>query len=185
MGSILSFLILMISMNIALKFKQHQLFADLYQAHYAWLYHWLLKKLRQNEQAEDVAQDTFMRILYAQNFENITHPKSYLAQTATRIIIDQARRKQIEQAYLDYLTAQDQQYEIETPESILLAVELLERVARMLDGLPEQPRQIFLMRYLEGLTQLQIAEQLNISRRMVQGALAKAIQHCDQILQHD
>lgn len=175
---------LIIRMNIALKHQQQQLFASLYQAHYGWLYHWLLKKLRQNEQAEDVVQDTFIRFLSTPNFENIEHPKSYLAQTATRIIIDQARRKQLEQAYLDYLTV-NEQHELETPENILLAVELLERVARMLDGLAEQTRQIFLMRYLEGLTQLEIAEQLDISRRVVQGALIKAIQHCDQILQND
>lgn len=172
-------------MNALLNFKRNQLITQLYQEHYFWLYSWLMKKLKQTEQAEDVAQDTFVRILNGQNIENISYPKSFLAQTATRIIIDQSRRKQLEQAYLDYLTVQEPQTDRNTPENILLAIELLDRIAKMLDGLQDQARQIFLMRYLDGLSQTEIAIQLNITRRVVQLALIKAIQHCDIILLDD
>ncbi|OEY97267.1 sigma-70 family RNA polymerase sigma factor [Acinetobacter qingfengensis] len=170
-------------MNATLNFHQSQFIAALYQENYTWLYAWLIKKLKQQEYAEDILQDTFYRIIKLPPSTIIHHPRSYLAQTATRIIIDQARRKQVEQAYLDYLSAQDAQYNLETPENILLAVELLDRIATMLDGMDEKIRQIFLLRYLEDLNQLEIAEQLQLSRRQVQLALIKAIQHCDYILQ--
>ncbi|WP_157758127.1 sigma-70 family RNA polymerase sigma factor [Acinetobacter larvae] len=154
----------------------------LYREHYAWLYVWLCNRLQQNSHVEDVLQDTFVKLLKSNLVEQIQHPKSYLAQTASRIIIDQARRKYIEQAYLDYLATHQQDSDCNTPENILCAIELLERLASMLEGLDAQVRQIFLLRYLDELTQLQIAARLNLSRGTVQRALIHAIQHCDAII---
>lgn len=169
-------------MSPAIHQTQKKFFERLYRENYAWLYYWLLKNLKQCENAQDVVQDTFETVLNAQEITKIQHPKSFLAKVATRIIIDQSRRRTIEQAYIDYLSLQAMQHDLTTPENIILAVELLERIAKMLDGLDAQIRQIFLLRYIDGLTQLEIAEQLNISRRVVQLALIKALQHCDSIV---
>ena len=37
--------------------------AELYKAHYGWLYGWLYKKLGSAENAEDVLQDTFTKLI--------------------------------------------------------------------------------------------------------------------------
>ena len=161
---------------------EKHLFALLYQAHYTWLYYWLLKRVEGVAQAEDVVQDTFVKILRAGNVLNIQQPKSFLIKTATRVIIDQKRRKVIEQAYLDYLQLNSQPYDEADPEQIVLAIETLDRIALMLNGLPERARNVFLARYLDGHQQTKIATDLGISRRTVQLDLVKALQHCDVIL---
>jgi RNA polymerase sigma factor (sigma-70 family) len=162
--------------------SQNHLIASLYQEHYAWLYAWLSKKIIPHDQVEDIAQDTFCKLLKLSQPPLIQHPKSYLAQTASRIMIDQARRRQIEQSYLEYLSAQQATHHHDSPENILVAIELLDRLAWMLDDLAEPMRQVFLLRYMDGLNQLQIAERLELSRRQVQLLLIKAIHHCDQIV---
>ncbi|WP_353171854.1 sigma-70 family RNA polymerase sigma factor [Acinetobacter rudis] len=162
--------------------NEHSLLSQLYKAHYSWLYYWLLKKMDGAAQAEDVLQDTFIKILRAGDTLNIQKPKSYLIKTATRIIIDQKRRKVIEQAYLEYLQLNGAQYDDTNPEQVIIAIETLDRIAMMLDGLPERVRKVFLARYLEGHQQMKIAEDFAISRRTVQLDLIKALQHCDAIL---
>lgn len=162
--------------------SEQDFLAKLYQEHYSWLYFWLLKKLEGRAQAEDVVQDTFVKILRAGKVLQIEQPKPYLIKTATRVIIDLKRRRKIEQAYLDYFESFEQGGDENSPEKILVAIETLDRIAMMLNGLIERTRQIFLARYLDGYSQLQIAEMLGISRRTVQYDLMKALQHCDAIL---
>ena len=49
--------------------NEHSLLSQLYKAHYSWLYYWLLKKMDGAAQAEDVLQDTFIKILRAGDTE--------------------------------------------------------------------------------------------------------------------
>lgn len=170
----------MLKMNVLQ--NEQSLLAKLYQEHYSWLYFWLLKKVEGSSQAEDILQDTFLKILTAGKVFSIEQPKPYLMKTATRVIIDQKRRKKIEQAYLDYLTNFVSDEDVNTPEQMVLAIETLDRIAMMLDGLTERTRQIFLARYLDGYSQIQIADTFGVSRRTVQYDLIKALQHCDAIL---
>jgi RNA polymerase sigma factor (sigma-70 family) len=170
-------------MNTTAKHAQ-KFFEGIYRDNYAWLYHWLFRQLKQPHQAEDVAQDTFVKLLSIE-LESVQYPKSFLAKIATRIVIDQARRKQIEQAYLEYLSLQHQQQDMASPESIVLAVELFARIVHMLQGLEPMAQQVFLMSYIDQLSQEQIAIQLHLTRRQVQYALIKALAHCDCILSAD
>lgn len=86
----------MLKMNVLQ--NEQSLLAKLYQEHYSWLYFWLLKKVEGSSQAEDILQDTFLKILTTGKVFSIEQPKPYLMKTATRVIIDQKRPKKIEQA---------------------------------------------------------------------------------------
>lgn len=171
-------------MDDALDLSRKKFLEHLYRDNYAWLYAWLWKNLKQQQDAEDVLQSTFVKVLSV-DATSISHPKSYLAKIATRIVIDQARRKQIEQAYLQYLAGQAIAHDVASPEQILLALELFERIAKMLHGLDALSQQVFLLCYIEHISQAQIAEQLQLTRRQVQYALIKAMQHCDLVLRSD
>ncbi|HJH18919.1 MAG TPA: RNA polymerase subunit sigma, partial [Pseudomonas lactis] len=54
----------------------------LYRDHHGWLQGWLRKRLGDREQAADVAQDTFLRLLVAGRFPGDKESRSYLAQIA-------------------------------------------------------------------------------------------------------
>ncbi len=68
----------------------------------------------------------------------------------------------------------------ETPsiEARTLVLELLESIARMLEGLKPKVRQAFLLAQCEGLTHKHIAEQMGLSLRSVERYVADALYHC-------
>ena len=153
----------------------------LYREHHGWLFVWLRKKLGCPHHAADLAHDTFIRILSLTHAPCLHEPRAYLTITAKRLIIDQARRRQIEQSYLAELAlAAETMRNFPSPVEILAVVEALTQISAALDGLAEKPRLAFLLHYLDGQTHAAIASQLGVSTRMVQKYLARALVHCHQ-----
>ena len=153
---------------------------ELYSQHHGWLFTWLRRKLGCTHNAADVAQDTFARILHArESVTAIREPRAYLSTTARRLIIDQARRKQIEHAYLQELMLTVETLEgFQSPEQIHTTLQALEHIAFMLEGMHDNVRQAFVLYYLEDLTQQQIARHLKLSERTVRKYLIQALLHC-------
>ncbi|WDZ98214.1 sigma-70 family RNA polymerase sigma factor [Herbaspirillum sp. WKF16] len=158
---------------------QQQL-SSLYRSHHGWLHGWLRKKLGCGHHAADVAHDTFLRIVASRDaLLGMREPRAFLTTTAKRLLIDQARRQNIEQAYLAELAAlADRLPGYPSPEEILLAVQALQQIGAALEGLPGKPREAFLLHYLEGMSQAEVAAALGVSARMVHKHLVKALLHC-------
>ncbi|MNN39039.1 putative RNA polymerase sigma factor FecI [compost metagenome] len=127
----------------------------LYSHHHGWLTTWLRSRLGNAADAADLAQDTFVRLLQRTERLELKAPRAFL-----RTI-----------AHLP---------EAQTPsaESRALVLELLERIARMLEGLKPKVRKAFLLAQCDGLTHKQIAEQMGLSLRSVERYVADALYHC-------
>lgn len=158
--------------------------STLYSEHHSWLFGWLRRKLGCAHNAADLAQDTFTRILNArESVATLREPRAFLSTTARRLIIDQARRKKIEHAYLHELALTAQALEgFQSPEQILTTLEALEQIAFILEGMHEKVRQAFVLYYLDGLKQCEIARQLGLSDRTVRKYLIQALLHCSHSL---
>lgn len=157
---------------------------ELYCEHHGWLFGWLRRKLGCAQNAADLAQDTFTRILNArESVATLREPRAFLSTTARRLIIDQVRRKKIETAYLQELALTAQALEgFQSPEQILTTLEALEQIAFILEGMLDKQRQAFVLYYLDGLTQSEIARQLELSDRTVRKYLIQALLHCSHSL---
>ena len=157
---------------------------ELYCEHHGWLFGWLRRKLGCAQNAADLAQDTFTRILNArESVATLREPRAFLSTTARRLIIDQVRRKQIENAYLQELALTAEALEgFQSPEQILTTLEALEQIAFILEGMQDKARQAFVLYYLDGLTQSEIARQLKLSDRTVRKYLIQALLHCSHSL---
>lgn len=158
---------------------QQQL-SSLYRSHHGWLHGWLRKKLGCTHQAADIAHDTFLRIVASRDaLLGVREPRAFLTTTARRLMIDQARRQAIEQAYLAELALlADSLPGYPSPEEMLLAVQALQQIGSALEGLADKPRQAFLLHYLDGRSQAEVAADLGVSVRMVHKYLVKALLHC-------
>lgn len=152
----------------------------LYQGHHGWLLGWLRRRLHCPHNAADLAQDTFIRVLCAGPYVAPREPRAFLATVARRLLIDNGRRKRLEQAYRDEL----EQWALEleqapSPEQILLAVQVLEGIDRALSRMAPRVREAFILRHLDGLSQNEIAVRLGVSLRTVQVDLVLALEACD------
>jgi RNA polymerase sigma-70 factor (ECF subfamily) len=158
-----------------------QSIALLYSDHHGWLQGWLRRKLNCSQQAADLAQDTFVRLLSKPEPQALREPRAYLTTVARGLMINHWRRQGLEQAYQEELAARPEATS-PSPEERRLILETLEEIARLLDGLPPRVREIFLRSQLEGQTYPVIAEQLGISVNVVQKAMLRATAQCYRAL---
>ncbi|CAB3842068.1 sigma-70 family RNA polymerase sigma factor [Achromobacter sp. SIMBA_011] len=151
--------------------------ASLYVDYRPWLVDRLRFRLRNHADAEDLASETFLQVASVREPVPIAEPKAYLSTIARRLLFHFWRRRELEQAYLQWLTlhAADS---APSPESQALAVETLLRVDTMLAGLPPAVRAVFLYSQLDGLTYAEIGLRMGLSVRTVQRHFAQALERC-------
>jgi RNA polymerase sigma-19 factor, ECF subfamily len=156
---------------------QQQRLNVLYQQHHSWLQGWLRKKLGCVFDAADLTHDTFLRIAFQRELEQLREPRAYLRTVAHGLMVNQLRRRSLEQNYLELLS---QLPVTDTPsvERQAILLETLHEIDSMLDGLSPRVRTAFLMVQLEGTPHAEIAQQLNVSVSSVRKYLAQALAHC-------
>ena len=155
----------------------------LYCRHNSWLIGWLAKTLGCPQNAADLAQDTFVRVMTRCDATAVSEHRPWLLTIAKRLLIDKSRRRQLEQAYLAELQLSLQATAVApSSEQILMAVQTLELIASALDTLAEKPRQAFLLRYVDCLTQADIAGQLGVSITMVRKYLVQGLVACHEFI---
>lgn len=122
--------------------------ASLYSDHHGWLKKWLTHKLKSVYDADDVAQDTFVRIMAGGSLSTIRDPKSFLCTIANRVMIDLFRRNALERAWLEMLSQLPEELS-PSPEQRQSQLELLQQIDAMLDGLNVKAREAFYSRSLK------------------------------------
>lgn len=167
--------------NLAPQPSPPQSIAGLYGLHHGWLVNWLRGRLGCSQQAADIAQDTFLRVLLADRraplAAQLVEPRHYLVTVAKRVMVDGFRRRSVEQAYLQLLAEQPEQYAL-APEERLMLLETLQALDAMLSGLGPRVKQAFLLSQLQGLGYKAIAAQLGGTVSSVTKYIAKATEHC-------
>lgn len=156
---------------------QSELIGALYRDHRTWLVTWLRRNVACPQRAEDLSQDTFVRLLKREQLDYPREPRAFLAAIAKGLLFDYFRRAALEQAYLSELMLIP---EAEQPslEEQLLILEDLKTIDRMLGKLSSKARAAFLYNRLEGLSHGEIAERLGVSPSRVRQYLAQGMRQC-------
>lgn len=149
----------------------------LYSTHHNWLNTWLRSRLGNAADAADLAQDTFVRLLQKTERFELKAPRAFLRTIARGLVIDHWRREEVERAYLESIAHLPEALAPST-EARALVLELLEAIARLLDGLKPKVRKAFLLSQCDGLAYKQIAQQMGVSIRSVERYIAEALYHC-------
>lgn len=154
----------------------------LYRDHHTWLQSWLRRGLGGVDYTADLAHDTFLRVvlMHREKLAEVREPRAWLRTIARGLVIDHWRRQELERAWLETLAHQPEPL-VPSPEEQQLVLELLDRLCRIVEGLPAAVRQAFLLHRLEGLRQSQIAQRLGVTLRTVERYLGEAMYHCYQL----
>jgi RNA polymerase sigma-70 factor (ECF subfamily) len=155
----------------------HDALMQLYREHHSWLVSWLDKRVQCRLQAEDHAQDTFVRLMTSGQTPNLHEPRPYLATIAKNLLINHWRRTSIEQVYLERLSLLPEATALSAEENAII-LETLQEIDELLNHLPEKARKAFFMSQIDGLTYLEIAEKLGVSDRMVRKYMVQAMVQC-------
>ncbi|MCF5051226.1 sigma-70 family RNA polymerase sigma factor [Pseudomonas syringae] len=148
--------------------------------HYEELIGTWTRRLRNRQQAEDLAHDTFVRVLEAKTVD-IEQPRAYLHQTARNIAVDAYRREDRREAMARDAMAleisEQRSPHNGDPEHFMHAIQLADSIERALAELPLNCRKVFIWQKIEGLTQQEIAERLGLSKNMVEKYMIRTLRH--------
>lgn len=161
----------------AAEFPQQQEVKALYSDHHGWLYAWLRRRLGCSHNAADLAHDTYLRVIASGRVPASGEARPHLMQIAKGLVIDQHRRHLIEQAYLEALAQQPEDF-APSPEDRAIALQGLLRIDAMLARLEPKVRETFFLSQFDDLTYSEIAARLGISMATVRKYMLKAMEAC-------
>lgn len=166
----------------ALKSKQaSNLFIQkLFKDHNTGLLKFLTRKLSDPQEAEDVAQTAYEKMIGVNEAENLENVKSYLYQTALNLAIDRMRRQQRGNHYhqqMKDMMEQTDDYHCPSPERLLSSRQELKHINLALKELPDSCQRAFLMHRTQHLSYREISEALEVSVSMVEKHIIHALKH--------
>jgi RNA polymerase sigma factor (sigma-70 family) len=139
---------------------------------------WFRRRVPDQFEAEDLVQESFLRVVQRGDADQVEHLEGYIYRTATSVLTDRHRRRVVRHA--DEHLAEDDAPEVandDDPYSSLVGRRTLAVVAAALDDLPERTKTVFVLRRLEGLRHKEIGVRLGISVSAVEKHMERAIQH--------
>lgn len=153
-------------------------FNRLYQEHHEWLVRWIARRTYNRDNAQDIAQDTFIRLLNKPAVYNeIRSPRAWLTKVAGNLVTDDIRRKILEENYVAYLESMPETAYF-SPEEQFQLLKLLEQIDQLLSSLRSIEKKAFLMVRLDGLSYKEVASQLGVSLSSIEKYIAKAMFEC-------
>ncbi len=150
---------------------------SLFRAHNEALVRFLSSRLHSRQEAMEVAQEAYVRML------NLAHPgavsflRAFLFRTAANIAVDRMRRG-IHERRLRESPLFREFVETRTPERHAIGAQEVASLRRLVGELPEKCRQAFLLYRVNGVELPEIARQMQMSERMVRMYVTRALQHC-------
>jgi RNA polymerase sigma-70 factor (family 1) len=160
-----------------LKQSDQKAFNTLFRLYSAKVYHFSYSYLKSTAEAEEIVQDTFIKIWEKRETINTAYSFSgFVFTVAHHLILNRIRKIRNENQCKAMLAKDGILIKNETEEKILHAE--LEKVQQAaLTELPPRRKIIYQMIREDGMTYKQVAEQLNISVKTVESQMTEAIKH--------
>ncbi len=126
------------------------------------------------EEAGDIVQEAFSRLIGARASSSLRNPGAFLNRVVRNLLIDRSRRIAVRPPLLplepdtDLAVPPDQSQALELDQ-------MRQRYRDIVDALPPRTREVFLLHRVDELGYREIAERLDISIRTVEWHVAQAV----------
>ncbi len=132
----------------------------------------LFFKYKDMTSAEDILQETFIKLWNNCSKVNIEKVKSYLYTVANNAFLD---IKKHDKVVLQYQKGYVNYNKSESPEFLLIEEEYLIKVEQVIESLPKKQKEVFLLSRMEKKKYREIAELLDISIKTVEKRMHDAL----------
>ena len=135
-------------------------FSELYERHYEAVFRAALRVTGNPADAEDVLQTVFLRVLaQGGDVQDLALPAAYFRRAAVNAAVDVLRRRELRA---------DSVYDDSAPHAAVESSLLLkERLRRAVAALDSEDASLFLLRYVEGLSNEELAGMFKIEKNNV------------------
>ncbi len=151
---------------------------DALLAHRGRLYQYLRRRLANEHDAQELAQEAYLRLLRVGRAELIQDPQAYLYRIARNLVYERGSKSLPADRWADDAELETLEDPGMSPEAAAEQARHAERMARAMAELAPRSRAIVLLFCQEGLSPREIAERVGLSKSMVQKCLANGIAHC-------
>ncbi len=147
--------------------------------YYRELLNYFSRQVKDREGAADIVQEAYARVLAVQQAgEVVREPRALLYRTARNVLIDQQRHSAL-RAFeapqtLDDLPAPATQQ----PEEAYAALQRVQRLIAAIEALPPRCKEAFILHKFDGLSHVEVAQRMGISRNMVERHVMLAVLAC-------
>jgi len=150
-------------------------FESLFRSSYVSLVRFAKTMIKDHDTAEEIVQDLFFRLW--QDKENLKIESSlngYLFRSVHNRCLHFIEHNRVIARHAEEISYNQSENQ-ESPSDILNYKELQEKIARIIEKLPERCGKIFTMSRFEGLKYNEIAEKLSVSVKTVEANMGKAL----------
>jgi RNA polymerase sigma factor (sigma-70 family) len=155
--------------------------AELFEAHNQALLRFLTCRLHSSQEAKEIAQEAYVRLLRLDATDGISYLRAFLFKTAANLAADRlksaTRRERIHR--LDFFDATDC---APSSEESMAAEQELETLLKAVDELPPKCRYAFVMHSFQGCSFSEVAQAMNLTERMVRLYVERALVYCRERL---
>ena len=154
---------------------EEQTYKSLFKSLAKPLRNFLIYKGSELEQANDIVQDTFIKLW--ENCKKVVpeKAKSYVYTLASNAFKNEMAHLKVKLKYMQ--SNADSTTIIETPEFKMEEKEFKIKLERAIAGLPATQREVFLMNRIEKKKYAEIAAELGVSVKAIEKRMGKALKH--------
>lgn len=154
-----------------------QLVERLFREHNDSLLRFLAARLGSRQEAQEIAQDAYVRLLKLDTPDAVSYLRAFLFKTASNLAVDRLRTRSYRERpatweFFRQLPATG------TPEREVGGIEEIRMLHRLLAELPPKCQYAFVMNRMHGLDAVTLARRMNITPTMVRRYITRALLHC-------
>lgn len=148
------------------------------QSHNSLIY-FLQRRLPTPDDAFDVAQEAYIRLMNYEGSQDIASPSSLLFRIAINLANDLGRAGRARRV-VDHCTIDGLEFDsgVASPEQQVAAMQELELLYEIIEQLPPKCQQVFLLSRVQNMTYIEIAQHCGISVKMVEKHISRALAIC-------
>lgn len=142
------------------------------------VFNFLVKRLKNREDAQELAQEAFLRLMRVKEPELIQNPEAYLFRIAANLAYEQMLNERNRGVQCDIADYED---ELETQQNLSQDFEASQRLERLriaVQELPPMYQSVLLLCKRDGYSHKEIAQKLNLSIHTVRKYLTRAVSVC-------
>jgi RNA polymerase sigma factor (sigma-70 family) len=144
------------------------------------LLRYLERRLACRSDAEDVAQEAFVRLVTSTRIDSEVHAKAFLFRVARNLATDELRRQRLRSRadMVETAALLTSATEPPPPEEFWQILGRLEVLEGSVAALPHRCREVFMLHKFEGLSHRDIASRLEISINAIEAHIVRGLAHC-------
>ncbi len=157
-------------------------FEPFFLKYYPFVKSFALKLLKSEEEAEDVAQDIFLKLYENPEYWLDRQINEYYLFTMTKNhVFNILKRRAVFNKFINSNDSSISAIEENTPEGYVVAQDISKFLNDVIEKMPEQRRCVFKLNKLEKMSVADIADKMNLSKRTIERHIYLAVKELKKV----